>query len=160
MSLVQVEPVRGPCPFDQKSTSPDHFGGFGTHLRGILRPMEAEGRLNGGLGAKPPGIWGPYGPTWGPWLLSPLGTPAALVLSLVLFYPFPSTRPCLRPFSCWMGAQSGSQMISCAGCSEGPHGDPNSGRDNLSSRVAQTRERGSPNGSQGPPNWFWIAMWT
>ena len=35
--------------------------------------LEAEGRLNGGLGAKPPGIWGPYGPTWGPWLLSPLG---------------------------------------------------------------------------------------
>ena len=35
--------------------------------------LEAEGRLNGGLGAKPLGIWGPYGTTWGPLLLSPLG---------------------------------------------------------------------------------------
>ena len=37
--------------------------------------MEAEGRLIGGLGAKPLGIWGPYGPIWGPWwLLSGSGT--------------------------------------------------------------------------------------
>ena len=27
--------------------------------------LEAEGRLNGGLGAKPPGKWGPFGPHLG-----------------------------------------------------------------------------------------------
>ena len=32
------------------------FWGPGTHLEGILRPMEAEGRLIGGPGAEPPGI--------------------------------------------------------------------------------------------------------
>ena len=60
-------------PWNQESISPDQFLGPWDPFGGILRPMEAEGRLIGGLGAKPPGIWGPYGPIWGPWLLSPLG---------------------------------------------------------------------------------------
>ena len=47
---------------------------LGRDRRGGRRPtfwrpkadiMEAEGRLNGGLGAKPPGNWGP----WAPWAL-------------------------------------------------------------------------------------------
>ena len=39
--------------------------------------MEAEGRLNGGLGAKPPGIWGPWA------LLALLST----LLSSALYLP-------------------------------------------------------------------------
>ena len=51
----------------------ERFGGLGPiGGRGALA-LEAEGRLNGVMGAKLPGIWGPCGPTWGPWLLSPLG---------------------------------------------------------------------------------------
>ena len=36
----------------------DPFRGIG---RGPGTHLEAEGRLNGGLGAKPPGKWGPFG---------------------------------------------------------------------------------------------------
>ena len=39
----------------------DPFGG-GSSGRPKADIMEAEGRLNGGLGAKPPGIMGPIGP--------------------------------------------------------------------------------------------------
>ena len=57
MSLVQVGPCQGSISlWNQKSTIPKQFWGAGTSLGRILLPMEAEGRLIGGLGAEPPGI--------------------------------------------------------------------------------------------------------
>ena len=56
-------------PWNQESMSPDEVLGPWDPGWGERAALEAEGRLNGGLGAKPPGIWGPYRPFWGPWLL-------------------------------------------------------------------------------------------
>ena len=52
-------------PWNQEPTSPDQVLGPKDPFGEILQPIQAEGRLIGVLGAKPPGIWGPYGPFWG-----------------------------------------------------------------------------------------------
>ena len=59
--------------WNQESMSSDQVLGPWDPGWGERVALEAEGRQNGGLGAEPPGIWGPYGPIWGPWLLSLLG---------------------------------------------------------------------------------------
>ena len=57
----------------------DALGALGP-IRGGASALEAEGRLNGGLGAKHLGIWGPHGPFWGALAAIPFGGSIVLLV--------------------------------------------------------------------------------
>ena len=64
-------------------------GPFGPIAPGPFGPinLEAEGRLNGGLRAKPPGKWGPLGSHLGAHFLGPIFTIVKIVCGLPMQNP-------------------------------------------------------------------------